>query len=170
MVSLNQRFSFNEDKAIETIVYVAKKAPNPDVYHLAKVCYFADLLHMERFGRPIFGDVYIKMENGPVPSKIYNLFKAVRDFSHHKLVSEFAVEGNMIKALRDYDEDEFSPSDLMCLNESIEIHGTKTFKQLKDESHDSAWESAQDNREIEYREMIKTLPNGEDLIKHLSYC
>lgn len=155
-------------KQLKQLCILQKKAPIPDVYHLVKVCYFADLLHMERFGRPIFGDVYIKMENGPVPSKIYSLFKAVRDFSHHKLVSEFAVEGNTIKALRDYDEDEFSPSDIMCLDESIATHGSKTFQQLKDESHDSAWESAQDNREIEYREMIKTLPNGEDLIKHLS--
>ncbi len=170
MVSLNQRFSFNEDKAIETIVYVAQRAAIPDVYHLAKICYFADLLHMEKFGRPIVGDVYIKMGNGPVPSKIYNLFKAVRDFSHHKLISAFSVNGNNIIALRDYDEDEFSPSDLSCLQESIETHQHKSFATLKSESHDLAWEAALDNREIEYIDMIKTLSNGEDLIEHLSYC
>lgn len=167
MVSLNQWFSFNEDKAIETIVYVAKKAPIADIYHLAKICYFADLLHLEDYGRPILGDVYIKMDYGPVPSKIYDLFKSVRNFSHQNLVSAFTVEGNAIKALRDYNEDEFSRSDIICLDKSIQTHGHKSFEQLKNESHDSAWQSAENNREIEYLEMIKTLPSSKDLIKHL---
>jgi uncharacterized phage-associated protein len=170
MSSFNQRFSFNENKAIETIVYVAQKAPIPDIYHLSKICYFADLLHIERYGRPIFGDEYIKMENGPVPSKIYNLFKAVRDFSHHELVNKFSVNGHNIVALQNFDEDEFSSSDMSCLNESIEIHGNKSFNQLKNESHDSAWTLAQGNREIDYLEMIKTLPNSEDIIEHLACC
>jgi len=167
MYSWNERFSFDSEKAVEIFVLVAQKAPIPDIYHLAKICYFADLLHLERYGRPVCGDNYIKMENGPVPSELYSMFKAVKAGKKEGLSKSFKVSGNNITALRDYDEDEFSPSDLKCLFESIETHGSKSFSQLKRESHDLAWEAAQDNREIDYLNMIKVLPNSDDLISYL---
>lgn len=164
----NELFAFDQDKAIEVMVYFAKKAPIPDIYHLAKVCYFADLLHLERYGRPICGDKYIKMDNGPVPSAIYDLFKSVRNFDHRELVKAFAVSNNNLIANRMADLDNLSPSDIECLDESIAAHGNKSFDELKTESHDNAWESAQDNRAIDYGEMIDLLPNSERLIQYLN--
>lgn len=164
----NKYFSLDQDKAIEVMVYFAKNAPIPDIYHLAKVSYFADLLHLERYGRPICGDEYVKMDNGPVPSAIYSLFKSVRDFNHRILLKAFEVEENNLIAKRDADLDYFSPSDIECLDESIALHGEKSFGQLKDESHDEAWHSAEDNRTINYSAMINMLPNAKRLTEYLN--
>jgi len=37
MLNLNEKFSFDQEKAIETIVFFAQKAPIPDIYHLPKM-------------------------------------------------------------------------------------------------------------------------------------
>lgn len=164
----NDLFSFDQEKAIEVIVYFAQKAPIVDVYHLVKICYFADLLHLERYGRPICGDEYIKMDNGPVPSAIYDLFKSVKRFNRKVVVKSFTVEGNNILATRNADLDLLSESDIECLDESIATHGNKSFGQLKEESHDNAWQAAEDNRAIDYGEMINLLPNAGQLRQYLN--
>lgn len=164
----NDRFSFDKEKAIEVMVLFAQKAPIPDIYHLAKICYFADLLHLEKYGRPVFGDDYVKMDNGPVPSKLYNMFKDIRDGSSSEIYKGIVVDVNTITSQRDYDQDEFSTSDIECLEESIECHGHKSFSQLFKDSHDSAWNSAKSNKQIDYDKMLELLPNSDVLIEHLS--
>ena len=168
MGTWNNRFSFDKEKAIEVIALFAEKAPIPDIYHLVKICYFADLLHLEKYGRPVFGDDYIKMDNGPVPSRLYDLYKNIKSGRDRFLSESFQIKGNIITALRSYDEDEFSPSDIECLEVSIERHGNKTFAQLVADSHDSAWNSAEKNRQIDYFKMLELLPNHKNLVEHLA--
>lgn len=159
----NDLFSFDQEKAIEVIVYFAKNAPIADVYHLAKICYFADLLHLERYGRPICGDEYMKMRYGPVPINTYRAFNTLADF-----LPDISRKDNRVIASREPDLDLLSESDLECLDESIMCHGKKTFTQLKNESHDEAWESADDNRAIDYSAIIQMLPNAKQLTQYLN--
>jgi len=46
---------------------------------LMKLLFFADKLHLQRFGKPIFYDKYFKLPYGPVPTltflKVFNKFK-----------------------------------------------------------------------------------------------
>ncbi len=42
---------FDREKAIEVIKYLAKYAPNPGIYWIGKILYFADLLHLQKYGR-----------------------------------------------------------------------------------------------------------------------
>ena len=46
---------------------------------LMKLFYFADFLHVKKYGVPITYDTYIRLEHGPVPSKILNLVNSIID-------------------------------------------------------------------------------------------
>ena len=77
------RFQFNESKAVEALVFIAKRWPGITPFYLSKVLFFADRDHLRMYGRPILGDSYIAMDNGPVPSRVYDIVKGNLDFFGH---------------------------------------------------------------------------------------
>ena len=77
------------------ILYVASKLQETTFHRIVKLLYFADKLHLERYGRFITGDRYIAMEYGPVPSNVYDMLKAARNVNQIVPDSQerpFAVE------------------------------------------------------------------------------
>ena len=50
------RFTFNPEKALEALVWVARQWSDISFYYMVKVLYYADKEHLNRFGRPILGD------------------------------------------------------------------------------------------------------------------
>lgn len=140
--------NFNEDikqQVLHTMLYILNKLEGVSDFHkLFKIMYFAERKHIARYGRMITGDDYIKMDNGPVPSLAYNILKDVKYFSKQSVFSPYLdVFGRyMVKSLKEYNSDEFSNSDIECLNESIEENKELSFGQLTDKSHDNAWEYA----------------------------
>ena len=53
----------DREKALETIVYLSQTTQ--DVFHLMKVIYYAEKLHLEKYGQSIYGDFFMKMSNQP---------------------------------------------------------------------------------------------------------
>lgn len=163
---------FNPRKAIEAIVYIASKTPAPGFHKISKIFYFADKLHLERYGTMFSGDTYIAMDNGPVPSRIYDFMKfaAGRSVPASNAIlsirAALSVEGYTVKAKRKADPDYFSDSEIECLNEVIASHGRKSFGQLTDESHDAAWHSVPEDCPIPVKEIIATLPSSKELLIH----
>lgn len=163
---------FDKQKAIETIKYVASRAPTPDIYWVGKIIYAADKKHLERFGRFLFGDDYVAMVHGPVPSGTYDLLKAARNFAaqpdFHPALGEFEIHGkNRVVALKAPDRDCFSESDLQCLDEAIAELGHLSFGELKDQSHDQAFDSADVNDFIDIEQIIAMMPNAPALLEHI---
>lgn len=74
-------FVFDEDVAIEVILYIAHCVLDPTFHRISKIMYFADKTHLERYGRFICGDNYVSMQHGSVPSFMYDILK-VRRFEH----------------------------------------------------------------------------------------
>src|SRR3712207_105870 len=66
-------FTLNWAKAIEAVALLASKQPGIDVYRVAKVLFYAEKKHINRYGRPITGDTYKALAHGPVPSGIHDL-------------------------------------------------------------------------------------------------
>lgn len=149
----------NLKKAVEVVLYIAQNAPIPDVYHIGKILYFADKLHLERYGRQINGDTYCAFDYGPAPSETLDLM------NEHKLV--FKREQNLIIPHREASEDFLSESDIECLDESIDKYGKLSFEALKKASHDNAYDKTPLNKPIKIDEIIKTLDNSEDLLEYL---
>lgn len=166
---------FNSEKALEAILYVASKAPIPDIYHVIKALYFADLKHLDRYGRLITGDKYIAMRYGPVASgalDIVNLAKGKQAFlpagiSIDTILNSVDVVGKNINAIRQYRESAFSESDIECLDEAISEIGGLDFDTICQKSHGSAWESADENGEISFSELAKESDPSGLLLKYL---
>jgi len=166
---------FDRQKAIETIKYIASTAPNPDIYWIGKILYFADQLHLQRYGRLICGDDYAAMQYGPVPSGTYDLLRTARMFGNmpdlHPAIGEFEIQGkNKVVALRKPDLTVFSDSDIACIKESIERYGSLTFPQLKKISHDKAFDSADPNGFIDIEQIVSMMPNAKSLLEHIRDC
>ncbi|MEP7246474.1 MAG: Panacea domain-containing protein [Gammaproteobacteria bacterium] len=65
-------WNFDPDKAVEAILFTSTTA-GTTLYETLKLLYLADKLHLERYGRLIFGDHYVAMEHGPVGSDAYDV-------------------------------------------------------------------------------------------------
>ena len=174
LISLEQNIRFDPEKAIETILCIASCSPQPDIYHICKAVYFADKRHLKDFGRLICGDRYVAMRNGPVPSGIYDLLKDVRDNRTHNLFydrasTSFSVDSkHHVSALRECDKSLFSDSDIECLDQAVEQYGDLSFGDLKQLSHDAAYESADMDDYISLDAIVNTLEGAEIILEHLT--
>ncbi len=167
------RTTFNSEKGLATILYVANQPSEVSFHTLSKILYFADRESLAEFGRTISGDNYIAMQHGPVPSAIYDMLKAVRD-THHwypgykRLCSSFEVRNNyMVFAKKKPDCKMLSESDRNCLDHAINKYGIMNFGKLTSVSHDKAWRAADENDIIPMETIVRSLPDGERLMEHL---
>ncbi len=162
---INQ-FAFDIDKSIEALLYIASHTK--DLYHILKILYFADKMHLDKYGRFISGDSYSAMRNGPVPSELYDIIKHVRGDGYYSgfnasIKDAFKVEndGKDIIPLRNPELNKLSESEIECLDRSIKENMHLTFNQLKDKSHDSAFKSADENDFISIEKIAESLDNKE---------
>lgn len=154
-------FSFNKDKSIHSVFFILNEIEEGcDIHKVCKILYFADQKHLVKWGRPITGDHYIKMNYGPVPSNIKNII----DFS-----SDIQRNGNILSTVIEYDSDELSVSEINCLKESIEENRKLNFNELTEKSHDKAWNKAELNNQkgISYIEMAKVITTDENMLNYI---
>ena len=165
---------FDVDKAIEAILYVAKRIDDPTSHKIAKVFYFADRKHLDCYGRFIAGDTYIAMRYGPVPSGVFDLLKQARGDDQSFCRSEHArnlifVHGRYnISVARDADLDYFSDSDIECLDASIQENNPLSFQELTDKSHDAVYNTADLDDSIPLESFIKYSSTPESLRQYLA--
>ena len=172
---MNYPYEFESKTAIEVILYIAQKVGQPTFHRISKIMYFADKAHLEKHGRFICHDNYIAMKHGPVPSETYHILKGVRSQSFTPLSTTeqasnaFTVEDkSVVKAHRPANFDYLSESVLACLDNAIREYGHLSFSELTELSHDTAWESADENDCIDIEQIAATLTNSEDLLEYLS--
>lgn len=134
---LNAQLKFDFQKAVETVLYVVNRIDDPTFMSVAKILYFADKTSLETFGRFITGDTYVAMKNGPVPTSTYDLMKAGKDSDVYgfEVIAQYHL-----RPLREANLDELSDSDVECLDKVITAYGHLPWWQLRDLSHDAAWE------------------------------
>lgn len=163
-------YRFNREKSLAAILYILSKINNAGLYKIGKILYYADQKHLVKYGTPITGDCYVARDFGSVPSKIYDIFKEVRDkfannFGYQKYIS--VENGFCVKALAVPDLDEFSESDVECLDDSIKENKDLNFDELKVKSHDLAYKSACQNKKISVEEIAKEGGANKEMIKYI---
>lgn len=132
------------------VLYIVDKCKEIDYFHIFKILYFADGQHYAKYGRRIVKDTFCALENGPVPSNLYNAIKSV---SNRSLYPELSIISDALKPADDVyyyiitakekpDMDELSKSDIECLDKSITENKDIPFGELSKKSHDPAWKEA----------------------------
>ncbi len=164
------RCRFNAEKAIEVLLYVAKRVP--DVYAALKILYFADKEHLAKYGRLISGDSYVAMRLGPVPSGAYDLVKNARGegfcMADLPIQEAFTADRTTITPRREPNLDLLSQSDIECLDFAIRRYGHMSLGQLKRLSHrEKAYQDADENDFMSLEQIVLSLPDGEQLLQYL---
>ncbi len=163
---------FDIEKAIEVIVYTSHK--KRDLFHIVKILYFADKVHLEKYGRLITGDRYIAMKDGPVPSGAYDIIKSVRGDGISKIDAQperaFKVEDwTNIIPLREPNTDYLSESDIEALDKAIADYGKMDFGKLRKIVHkEKAYKQASQNSDISLKSIIQSLANADMLLEYLN--
>jgi uncharacterized phage-associated protein len=160
------------EKVLEAIIFVASKVTEPTFHKISKMFWYADKLHLERYGFALSEDTYYAMGNGPVPSRIYDVMKVAAGTKNAVLGVDTTVirealgvktDAKTLIAKRESNVDFLSELEVECLVDAMSKHGKKSFAQLSAETHDAAWQSVPRNAAIPFREIVKTLPNAQEL-------
>lgn len=166
--------TFDIEKAKSAVLFVVHKLDKADFMHVFKIVYFAEQQHLANYGSPILGDNFIAMANGPVPSRLYDLFKCIRDNGYKSKEASIFYEGfevkenHFIEALQAADVDYLSQSEIECLSKSTEICKPLTFPELKKRSHDAAWEKASsEDNEIDMIVMAQVGGANAEMLKYI---
>ena len=172
------------EKALETVLYVA--GATTDLFHIVKILYYADKLHLEKYGALITGDFYVAMPEGPVPSGALHLIQYARHDPfgfEDKIVrahpeNAIAVKGDkkdVVTPLRSANLDYLSETDRECLDEAIAKYAGMDFGTLWRLVHEEeSYKKARARRPEKNSPLIPLtdiilldLPNGSDVVKYL---
>jgi len=169
-------FTFSKIKALNGIVLLASKWKDLTTYHLAKIAYYADKEHLFEYGRPIFGDRYIAMQHGPVPSGIYDIIKIARgdsDIDDETVKSFIDVNeiDNKIIPKKGFDISLFSETEIKILLKHLSIIKGKDFGAIVNESHEEiGYKKADPDDDIKYEDIISELEAKEskELLEYIN--
>ena len=166
----NITFQFNQTKAVETVLYLAQKVSDSDIYGICKLLYLVDKTSLEKYGRFIFGESYFAMKEGPTPSNVYDLLKQAAQAPVYGL----KVEGNQVIPLRNPDLDYLSESDIECLDQIISVYGKVPNWLRAVDAHDDAWQESWHKRgrkrsiKMPIESIVELLTDSVDLADYLS--
>ena len=173
------RFSFSEAKALAALALIAKTRPGLTPLYVAKIMYFAERMHINRYGRPIVADDFIAMPQGPVPSTIKNYIDEKWNWVERpELIAEaISIDktsrwARLMPAATPYDLSSLSETDVECLLEAVLFCTPKTADELSSITHrHAAWLKAPKNRSMDYRDFIDdTNASREEIVDMLEQC
>jgi uncharacterized phage-associated protein len=153
-------FRFNPQKFVQALVFFSKSGMTDlTKMKIHKLLFFADKLHLIRYGRPIIGDHYFALDHGPLLSRVDDDLDTAEDLAIG--VNEAAVRDHfggyltlrsnggwpVIAALGPEKYGVFSKSDLKVLKDIVDKFGNMSASQLRKLSHeDPAYVLANRNR------------------------
>ena len=128
-------------KATQALNFLARKKDGKiNKMKAVKIIYFADRLHLRKYGRPIVGDVYWAMKYGPVGS----MTDHVADFSHvpeevlayaKKYIKPADDKRQAFISLKEEDLNVFSETDIECLEAAYDKFSDKDQFELAEITH-----------------------------------
>lgn len=161
--SFTELGQLNANKGVEALVYAARRLPGKGHYWPLKAQYVADRRHLERHGRTLYGETHVAMPYGPVPQAAFN---ASRALAEGELLCEFPMDavraalrrdGDRLVALRDADPHVLGADERESLDWAIRIVADLSFDELKNQTHDSAWEKTPRNAPMAWQDIVATL-------------
>jgi uncharacterized phage-associated protein len=159
------RFRFNASKFANAVAYLAQACPNSTKVTVCKLLYYADKKHLVRFGRPILGDRYYKLEHRPTPTHGLDMLRHRTDPAANALLDKYvSVIGNSVHPKQVADRKVFSKSDLAALEQVARKYGKLSAARLRRMSHTEAPSSdSEDCCPIDYELFFDEHPGSEEI-------
>lgn len=146
----------DQKRFVELLLYILNRTGRLDSYHVFKILYFAERLHVATWGLGFVPDNFLAKTNGPVPE---NLSIAIEELSKSedelsKLIDALTVhmqekveempdgKDTFFEAKREADMNYISKADKDVLDSAISDYAHLPFLELRRLSHDEAWEEA----------------------------
>ncbi|MFK7030681.1 Panacea domain-containing protein [Flavobacterium oreochromis] len=163
---------FNESKALNAVLLICHKLKRKDFHKIFKILYFSDRDHISEYGRSITGDTYIAMQDGPVPSKIYDILKSVRGDGYFKDNGKFSKLFEIEKWDLVFPKEEpnlksLSKTDIEMINNALSKYGDLTWDEVREKSHDYAWSNTALNTPISIDNLVFETGNNEDYLDYI---
>ena len=142
-------FRNNTEKSLEVILWLANKRPGIDFHAILKLLFFADVRHLNDFGRPIVGGAYNAITYGPVSQPTYDILKreplAMETLGLNGEIPFDVRDGYHVYPKRIADERKLSRSDVAALEATLGKYGHLDFDALTEISHEHpAYKNAED--------------------------
>ena len=115
-------FDFDIHKSLAAVGYLCgKNGGKSTILKLVKMVYIADRTALVEWQRPITGDSFVSMKNGPVVSTVYNLIKGEAQIRWQKTWDEFvsARDGNTVALKKTPDASYLSQREMDALDRSF---------------------------------------------------
>ena len=135
-------FKFDSKRTASAIAYFAsKKLPDLTKYKICKLLFFADKLHLVRYGRSITGDDYFALDWGPIPSTTLDALNDQHPFAVWLDALLIRKHGGgkyptyLLRSDATVDMRYLSKSDRKVLAKIARDYGQKSFDDLFDLTH-----------------------------------
>lgn len=139
------------------LLYIIEKSDvaKCDVYGIVKTAFYAQRIHLAKYGCPLFKDDICALPFGPVPSTVYDVLKLARgdqkELSFHtgdglpQMSESITWENERFSAKEHPDMDYLSESDVQSLDEAIAIVSKMNFNEIYEDTHGDEWARAFNN-------------------------
>lgn len=124
---------------IEMLLYILEKTKGLTQYNLMKTLYFAHRCYLVSEGLPLVSDKFYALPHGPVPTQVYDWIKYNDSDLIHEIVIPKDAKKGILTAKRTANLDYIAPAERVALDKAIEQYAYRSFADLRQESHDSAW-------------------------------
>ncbi len=147
------------DRLKELILYVAQKCADDPTFgatKLNKILYFSDFISYEKYGSPITGVAYMKLDHGPAPKALVPVRKEMeRDGDIAVVETPYCGKiQKRILAKREAKLDSFSARDIAMVDHVIDCLGKASAAMVSHLSHNIAWKIAGLKGEIPYESVF----------------
>lgn len=161
---------YEDQKIKEVLLYILGKTGMLDYYHLMKILYLAERQHLARWGERITSDDYYALPHGPVPSRIYDSLKSVKEGKEGFLSDIVTVSSKtpVVTALRDADMGYLSKSEIEALDSAIAKNIVKSFAELEEMTHDKYYFKALENgRKMSVEDIARSGGASEQMVEFI---
>jgi uncharacterized phage-associated protein len=162
-------FTFRAEKFASAVAFLVERRPGLTKKQICKLMYYADKEHLLRYGRPITGDTYYALEQGPIPTRGLNAINQEGRVpaDDEALRSYGKLEGWEFKIYRGADLKALSKTDIAMLEEiERKLGGCPAWRLEKMTHQEPAWRKAPQNGPMKFEDFFEGEPAA-DLVKSI---
>lgn len=107
-----------EEKAVTILAYLTQNK-KLTCGQIARILYLADTQHMNEYGRPLYGENYLALPNGPTPAFLKDFLEDNVYFSSEPVQKQryhFSIDDGVVECRMKPNMDKMSKSDSIALN------------------------------------------------------